>query len=239
MKPNRIVAALLLLAASVPAYAEIDRLQTLSQTEFRALAEDLGAALSYKPLQPPTPLGTLGFDIGVAATATKLKHPELFQRATGDADFPSTVVVPSVRVGLGLPFGFDVSGMYSSVPKTGVTLAGAALSWAILSGDKALPAIGVRASYTKMFGVDQLDFYATGLDASLSYSFGPLIPYLGAGKNWTASTPMSTTGLQREALSQTKVFGGLALRVSVLDLVVEYDRTGAANSYGAKLGLRF
>lgn len=239
MKPNRVAIAFLLLAASVPAYAEIDRLQTLTQTEFRSLAEDLGSALSYKPLQRPTPLGTLGFDIGVAATGTKLKHPELFQRATGDADFPSTVVVPSLRAGLGLPFGFDVSAMYSSVPKTGVTLAGAALSWAILSGDKALPALGVRASYTKMFGVDQLDFYAAGFDASISYGFGPLTPYLGAGKNYTASTPMSTTGLQRESLSQTKVFGGLALQVSVVNLVVEYDRTGTANSYGAKLGLRF
>jgi len=239
MKPNRIVAALLLLAASVPAYAEIDQLQTLTQPEFRMLAEDLGSAFSYKPLTPAAPLGTLGFDIGVAATGTKLKHPELFQRASGDPDFPTTVVVPSLRASLGLPFGFDVSALYSSVPKTGVTLAGGALSWAILSGDKALPAIGVRASYTKMFGVDQLDFYAAGLDASLSYGFGPLTPYLGAGKNWTASTPMSNTGLLRESLSQTKVFGGLALQVSVVNLVVEYDRTGAANSYGAKLGLRF
>jgi hypothetical protein len=239
MKPGRVAIAFLLLAASAPAAAEIDQLQTLTQQEFRLLAEDLGAALSYKPLAPPTPLGTLGFDIGVAATGTKLKHPELFQRASGDPDFPTTVMVPSVRASLGLPFGFDVSAMYSSVPKTGIALAGGALSWAILSGDKALPALGVRASYTKMFGVDQLDFYAGGLDASLSYGFGPLTPYLGAGKNWTASTPMSTTGLQRESLSQNKVFGGLALQISVVNLVVEYDRTGTANSYGAKLGLRF
>lgn len=239
MKPIRPAAILLLLAASAPALAEIDRLQTLTQQEFRSLAEDLGAALSYKPLQPTSPLGVLGFDVGVAATATRLKHPELFERATGNSDFPSTVVVPSVRASLGLPFGFDASGMYSSVPKTGVTLAGAALSWAVISGGATTPAVGLRASYTKMFGVDQLDFSSGGLDASISKGFGPITPYIGAGKVWSASTPQSTTGLRRESFSQTKVFGGVGINITVVNFVVEYDRTGPVNSYGAKLGLRF
>ena len=239
MKPYRIATALLLAASSAPLHAEIDRLQTLTQAEFRLLAEDLGAALSYKPLQPTEPLGVPGFEIGVAATGTKLRHPELLQRATGDSDFPSRVVVPSLRVGVGLPGNFDLSAMYSSVPKTGVTLAGGALSWAFIAGNAALPAVGVRASYTKMFGVDQLDFYSTGLDASLSKGFGPFTPYLGAGKVWSKSTPESTTGLRPESLGQTKVFAGLGVKVTVVNFVVEYDRTGGANSYGAKLALKF
>ena len=239
MKPHRIAAALLLLVVAVSAHAEIDRLQTLTQAQFRSLAEDLGAALSYKPLQPTAPLGISGFDVGVAATATRLKHPELFERATGNSDFPSTVVVPSLRVSKGLPWDFDASVMYSAVPKTGVTLWGGALSRAFVSGNAALPALGVRASYTKVFGVDQLDFYSAGLDASISKGFGPVTPYVGAGKVWSASTPQSTTGLRRESFSQTKVFAGLGFKVSVVNFVVEYDRTGTANSYGAKLGLRF
>src|SRR6266481_1966933 len=104
MKPHRVATALLLLAASAPALADIDRIQTLSQGEFRLLSEDLGAALSYKPLQPIAPL-----NLGGCA-------------------------------------------MYSSVPKTGVTLWGGALSWAAFPGNATLPAFGVRASYTKMFG---------------------------------------------------------------------------------------
>jgi hypothetical protein len=239
MKPHRIAAAVLLAAASTPALAELDQLQTLNQQEFRLLAEDLGSALSYKPLQPIEPLGFPGLDIGVAATGTKLKHPELFQRAANDPDFPTTVVVPSVRLGIGLPWNFDLNGMYSSVPKTGVSLAGAALSWAAYGGSTWIPAVGVRASYTKMFGVDQLDFSSAGLDASISKGFGPFTPYLGAGKVWSKVTPHSDTGLQRENLDQTKVFAGIGLKITVVNLIVEYDRTGEANSYGAKLGLRF
>jgi len=116
MKPNRIAIASLLLAVTLPVHAEIDQLQTLSQQEFHLLAEDLGAALSYKPLTPTEPLGFPGFDIGIAATGTKLKNPDLFKRATGDADFPTTVVVPSVRASIGLPFSLDLSGMYTSIP---------------------------------------------------------------------------------------------------------------------------
>lgn len=234
--------ALLVLPFLVPvsAFAEINGIQNLSQAEFRQLAEDLGAALSYKPLQPIEPLGFPGFDIGVAATGTKLNHPELFQRVSSNgSDFPSTLLVPSVRASLGLPLNFDLSGMYSSVPKTGVSLAGAALSWAAYGGSTWLPALGLRASYTKMFGVDQLDFNSSALDASISKGFGPFTPYLGAGKVWSKSTPESTTGLQPESIGQTKVFAGIGFKITILNFVAEYDRTGSANSYGAKLGLRF
>jgi hypothetical protein len=230
MKSKSACFALLLLAAGAPALAEIDQLQTLTQAEFRLLAEDLGSTLSYKPLQPTEAIGFPGFDIGVAVTGTKIKHQDLFVRATGDSDFPSTVVVPTVRVGIALPWDFDLNAMYSSVPKTGISLAGAALSWAAYNGSTWLPAFGVRASYTKMFGVDQLDFYSAGLDASISKGFGPFTPYLGAGKVWSESTPHSSTGLQRESLGQTKVFAGVALKITVVNLVVEVDRTGDANT---------
>lgn len=239
MRLHRLATSLLLLAASAPALADIDRIQTLSQTEFRLLSQDLGAALSYKPLQPIAPLNLGGFDIGVAVTGTKLKHKDLFERATGETDFPSTLPVPSLRASVGLPLNLDVSAMYSSVPKTGVTLWGGALSWAAFPGNATLPAFGVRASYTKMFGVDQLDFSTSGLDASLSKGFGPFTPYLGAGKVWSKSTPESTTGLREESIAQTKVFGGVGIKMSIVNFVVEYDRTGSINSYGAKLGLRF
>ena len=239
MRPPRIAIALALLAISAPLRAELDQLQTLSQTEFRLLSEDMGAAFSYKPLQPIEPLGFPGFDIGVAVTSTKIKHQDLFVRVTGDSDFPSSVMVPSVRASVGLPLNLDVSGMYSSVPKTGVALAGAALSWAAYGGSTWIPAIGVRASYTKIFGVDQLDFSTGGFDASISKGFGPFTPYLGAGKVWSKSTPNSSTGLQRENLDQAKWFAGVGVKITVVNLVVEYDRTGVVDTYGAKLGLRF
>lgn len=239
MRSHRIAAALLLLATGAPALAEIDQLQTLGQREFREMSEDLGAALSYKALTPATPLGITGFDIGVAATTTRIRNRDLFNRATGGDDFPERVVVPSLRVAKGLPWNIDAALMYSSVPKTGMSLWGGALSWAFVPGNALLPALGARITHTRLYGVDQLDFNATGLEGSVSKGFGPLTPYLGGGRVWSASTPESTTGLRRESFWQNKVFGGVGVTVAMVNLVVEYDRTGGRNSYGAKLGLRF
>jgi len=239
MKLHRVATIVLLFAASLPARAELNRLENLNQTEFREMSADLGAALSYKALAPAAPLGVTGWDIGVAATATRIKHRDLFERASNNGDFPSTVVVPSLRAAKGLPWNFDIALAYSAVPKTGASLWGGALSWAVLAGDAALPAIGVRATYTTLKGVDQLNFYTTGAEASISKGFGPLTPYVGGGKVWVNSQPTGGVPLAKETIGQTKLFGGVGLGAGPVNFVVEYDRTGGINSYGAKLGLKF
>src|SRR6266705_2606106 len=59
-----------LLGVSLPVVAgDINNIKALSQPNFRLLSEDLGAALSYKPLTPTAPLGITGFDLGIAATS--------------------------------------------------------------------------------------------------------------------------------------------------------------------------
>jgi hypothetical protein len=64
---SRLFLFALIAALAAPAWAQdIDRVQLLSQPEFRRLSEDLGGALSYRPLIPTAPLGITGFDIGIA-----------------------------------------------------------------------------------------------------------------------------------------------------------------------------
>jgi len=233
------IAAALLAAACPAAAKEIDLLGNLTQAEFRSLSEDLGSALSYKPLAPTAPLGLLGFDIGVGVTGTKLHHQDLFNKASSQGNFPATLVVPSLRAVKGLPFNFDIGLTYSPVPDSNVRMWGGALSWAFVSGNVAMPAIGVRASYTQLSGVNQLDFSTVGGDISISKGFGPFTPYGGVGRNYVSSTPNSTTSLRPEEFGQNKVFAGLNFNVLLMNLAVEWDRTGFANTYGAKLGLRF
>ena len=87
-----------LLAVSVPVAAKDINIQPLNQGDFRALSEDLGAALSYKPLTPTTPLGLTGFDVGIAVTGTKLENRTAFANAGADI---SNAAVPSLRVNKG------------------------------------------------------------------------------------------------------------------------------------------
>jgi len=225
-----------LLAVSLSAVAGDINIQALSQPNFRLLSEDLGAALSYKPLTPTAPLGITGFDVGLAVTGTKLQNRAVFAQAGADI---STAVVPSLRLNKGLPFGIDFGVMYSSVPSTNIKLYGGELRYAIVPGGAAMPAIGVRGSYTKLTGVDRLDFDTKGLDLSISKGFLMFTPYAGVGKVWASSTPNGVLALSKESLSLNKVFVGANLNFGLTNLAFEGDRTGKASSYGAKLGFRF
>ena len=227
-----------LLAVSVPVAAKDINIQPLNQGDFRALSEDLGAALSYKPLTPTAPLGITGFDVGIAVTDTKLENSAVFAKAGADI---SNAAVPTLRVHKGLPFGIDVGVMAGAVPSTNIRLFGGELRYAIVAGGTAMPAIGIRGSYTKLTGVDQLDFDTKGLDLSISKGFAMLTPYAGVGRVWAASTPKSIPASTptKESLSMSKVFVGINMNLGLVNLAFEGDRTGEATSYGAKLGFRF
>jgi hypothetical protein len=235
LKRGLVVASLL--AVSLPVGAkDVNILLLTNQNEFRALSEDLGAALSYKPLTPTAPLGITGFDVGIAVTDTKLQNSAVFAKAGADI---SNAAVPSLRVHKGLPFGIDVGAMWGAVPSTNIKLYGGELRYAIVSGGAAIPAIGVRSSYTKLTGVDQLDFDTKGLDLSISKGFLMFTPYAGVGRVWVASTPNGNLALSKESLSLSKVFVGINMNFGLTNLAFEGDRTGEATSYGAKLGFRF
>lgn len=218
--------------------ADLVAIGALSQSDFRLLSEDLGAALSYKPLQPSEPLGVLGFDIGIAATATKLENSANYAGAFSGS-VPTSLVVPTLRASIGLPLNFDVGVSYGVVPDSNIELWGAELRYAFIAGGTATPSVAVRASYTTLAGIDQLKFSTTAVDLSISKGFAMFTPYAGIGKVWVNSTPDATTGLAAEDFDLNKVFVGLNMNLAVINIAVEGDKTGDATSYGIKFGWRF
>ena len=174
--------------------------------------------------------------LGIAVTDTKLENSAVFAKAGADI---SNAAVPTLRVHKGLPFGIDVGVMAGAVPSTNIRLFGGELRYAIVAGGTAMPAIGIRGSYTKLSGVDRLDFDTKGVDLSISKGFLMFTPYGGVGKVWASSTPNGTPALSKESLSMNKVFVGINMNFGLTNLAFEGDRTGKATSYGAKLGFRF
>ena len=238
---RRIPAFFLLIATASAAHAgsNIDAINTLTlQSDFRLLSEDLGAALSYKAMIPAEPLGITGFDISLSATATRLENSAILQRVTSD-DASSTLVIPKLALHKGLPFGLDIGAFYSTVPDSNIELWGAELRYALLPGGAATPAIAVRASYTTLEGVNQLDLKTTGVDVLISKGLTLFTPYAGLGKVWVTSTPVGIPGLVEEDFSKSKYFAGINLNFGLVNIAVEGDKTGGATSYSAKLGWRF
>ncbi len=233
-----IVIALLAVAPASHAANDINNLGAATQTDFRLLSEDLGSGLSYKALSPPTPLGLTGFDIGVEVTDTKITNTAAWNLVTNN-NAPSSLVVPKIHVFKGLPFGFDIGAFYSSVPSSNIRLWGAELRYALLKGGITMPALGLRASYTKLQGVNQLDFNTKGLDLSISKGFSLFTPYAGIGRVWVDSAPVNVPSLQSLSFSQSKYFVGANLNFAIINIAIEGDKTGNDTSYGVKLGWRF
>ena len=239
MAPTRKLLLIAGLLIAGPAWGQnVDNLFLLTQPQFRLLSEDLGGAFSYRPQTPTEPLGFPGFDVGLAVTGAKLKNREIAELASSEG-VDSTILIPTVRANVGLPLGFDVGASYAWVPDSDIRYYGGELRFAILRGDAATPSVGVRGSFTKITGVDQLDLDTRGLDVSISKGFGPLTPYAGVGKVWVDSVPKGIPTLQREEFDLNKWFFGLGINLVGLNLNLEADKTGDVKAYSVKVGLRF
>jgi len=228
---------LLLLAAGSALAFDINRLQNVAQGDFRLLSEDVGAALSYHPQTPTEPLGVTGFDVGVSLTMSKVANKDALSRGVSGS-VPSYLPVPTLRANKGLPLGFDVGLMYSKVPGSDISLWGGEARWAFLKGGIAEPAVGVRATYTKLTGVDQLDMSTKGLDLSASKGFAMLTPYVGVGRTWITSEP-HVANLSKEDFALNKFFFGAGFKLLLFNMNAEVDRTGHSTAYSLKAGIRF
>ena len=237
---KKLFALICTLGIAQPAMAaNLSTLQALGQSEFRTLSEDLGAALSYKPLAPAAPLGTTGFDMGIEVTQTDMsKSAAAWSKATGGGSSISKLYVPKLHFDKGLPFGIDVAAFYSKVPSTNISLYGGELRYAILDGGLAQPAIAIRGSFTKLSGVSQLSLDTKGLDISISKGFAMFSPYAGIGQVWVNSTA-NVANLASEKFTQGKVFVGANLNLGFTNLAAEIDKTGGIQSVSMKLGFRF
>lgn len=215
---------------------------TQGQELFRLLSEDVGAALSYRSLQPAEPLGTTGFDISAEVTVSQLPNSEHWLSANSDGDELTAIILPKLHVTKGLPYGIDIGAFYSGSSNTDISVSGAELKYAFLEGSTATPAVALRLNYTKLEGIDQLAMNTTGADLSVSKGLAFLTPYVGVGSVWVKSTPQAeaeTIGLEEESFQLTKSFVGMNIGMGIVSVNIEGDRVGDANSYSLKLALRW
>lgn len=242
MLRRAITAAALLGLAPLAQADDIDLRQLLGvQNDFRQLSEDLGAALSYKPVAPGEPLGLLGVDVGIEVTATDLQGGDIYQRVTGDSNDTDYLLVPKLHVHKGLPWRLNVDAFYSTVPDSNIELFGGAIGYSLLEGGVTMPALTVRASATKLSGVDGLNLDTQGIELTISKGFALLTPYAGIGRVRVSSEPtgIAALGLRKESFDLDKIYAGLNINLGLMNLAFETDQTGDAASYSAKFGFRF
>jgi hypothetical protein len=233
---KRLVPLVLAASACAAHAADFSTLGALSQDELLRLSRDLGAAISYKGVTPATPLGLVGFDVGVEVTDTKMESSDAFSRA--GAGGQSHLVIPKLHVYKGLPAGFDIGAFIGGSSDVSATVFGADLRYAILDDGLATPAVAVRLSGTKAAGLGDLSVNTIAFDAMVSKKLAFFTPYAGAGSVRVQSTAHNTA-LQEVTFNKGRVFGGLNVNLVGANLALEAEKMGGNTSLSAKLGLRF
>ncbi|SNB47920.1 hypothetical protein [Geobacter sp. DSM 9736] len=208
--------------------------------EFRELSKELGAALSFKNNLPPHPLGVTGFDIGAEVSVADIKEESShWSRTTA----PSVIVLPKLRARKGLPFGIDIGGMYSNAGNTDIELYGVELTKAIIEGGPATPALGLRAAYTKLTGLSDLDLQTVGVDASIGKGFLFITPYVGAGMLWIDTEAKGElqrlSGSLSEEIWQPRFFGGVEIKPLPLLRVIGEVEYAVRPVYSLKAAIGF
>jgi len=228
-------------ALTPTAKAEIDDIAALTGAQFKTLSADLVAALSHKSLTPAAPLGLIGFDLGLGVSAVQTESDLPWTITTGSDK--SVLTVPRLSLHKGLPFDFDVGGFYASIPGTGIKFFGGEVKYAVIDGGLVRPAVAVRASATRLTGVDQLDLETRSLEVLVSKGLTIFTPYAGIGRVWGDVTPSgsaltSTLRLSRESPEMTRVFAGVSVGLLLGNLVLEIDKTGDNVGGSVKVGIR-
>jgi len=225
------------LAAALPAAAsDFGSIGSLTQDEFRRISEDLGAAFSYKGLTPATPLGIMGFDVGLEVSDTRVENSSLFQRAGGGDR--SDIVVPKFHVYKGLGGGFDIGAFVGGSSQLRATLLGMEGRYAFLDDTLTTPALGLRLSGTYATGTGDLSFGTGALDVIVSKKFAALTPYAGAGAVYVRSRATNTT-LSDESFARGRVFAGVNLNLVAMNMAFEAEKMGDNTTLAAKFGFRF
>ena len=229
-------AIVLAAAAGSAGAADFSDLSLVPQREFRALSEDLAAAFAYRGITPATPLGPLGFDIGIGVTETKLENSSVFRLAGSSAG--SSLLMPRVHLHKGLPGRFDVGAFVAGASEIDAKLFGAELRYAFLDDTLTTPALALRVAGTKATGTGDLSFSTASLDLLVSKKLTLLTPY-GGGGVVRASSKAGGVGLAEERFNRTRFFVGLNVNLLAANIALEAEKMGDNTSLSAKLGFRF
>jgi hypothetical protein len=229
----------------------------INDDSFRKLVRPLITTTRFMFLQPASPTGTTGFDLGVAATGTPVPSEarDVAKASIKEGeDFPDYLAVARLSLQKGLPFDIDLAANAAIIPDTSIVLLGAGLQWTVFNEPFPVPNIALRFGHTQLLGLTTLAAQTTQIETLASLGFPPGInlikPYAGVGFSWAAA--QSKTSFVRETGTQPveidakasweELYGIFGLQLSLLPLVavtVEMQKSSAQSVYSAKLSLNF
>ena len=146
------------------------------------------------------------------------------------------IAIPTLRTSMGVSDNVDVGGYWTTAPGANYGMVGGELKYAFVRESAKHPAAAVRASATLLTGVPDFDVSVYSVDLMTSKTFAKLTPYVGIKESYIVGTETtSKVDLDRENLSATQGFAGVAYSMRMINLTVEYN-IASVNTFAFALG---
>lgn len=214
----------------------------LSQDDFSNLMKDISLAATPTPNSPAEPLGTLGFDIALETQLTNIDEDSAkWKNAWDNGDPDSAIWANRVHIQKGLPFGLDLGASITKGANIDFTAITLEAKYALLEGSVLTPAVSVKAAYTKVLDLEDVDLQSGLVGIYISKGFLILTPYAGVEDVYTmASEDSDNVDLDDENVNAVRGMVGLQVcPFPFIVLNIEAARGGDVNQYGLKAAIRF
>jgi hypothetical protein len=231
MKPISIALSILGLVATLtptPAGAQTASAPKFTSDELAALSAEFGSVLRFRQLGDATTLDKGRVDLGVQFASAPI---DTSARQWNVTRFVGRFGV-SDRVDIG------AWGGYNSQVKDG--MAGVDARIRLLTQGPSMPvSVAVRPNFSSTLGASDIWAASTGVDLSVSRTFGAFAPYGGiAATSSLATDRLWETDFERSTANQTLSYAGLAYKFGSVIAAVDVEK-GDKVSYAFRLGARF
>jgi hypothetical protein len=188
--------------------------------------EQFASSAYFYPRHSAKPLGWIGFDVWADVAVT----PDFEDEVETPAGTALTDDLPGGYLGIyrvgarkGLPGGFDIGAAFGKAYDSDLELISGELSWAILDGGLAVPALGLRVTGQRATS-DAYELRQIGAEVLISKGFTILTPYAGAGYARSESTfDRMFSDLEIET-DHGFVYGGVILNLWLPKIAFELEQ---------------
>ncbi len=214
---------------------------SLTQGQWHRFVNQAGAILSFKSLASAKTLGKMNFKVAVDDAFTPVDQHDLawintFAHPDEDCPLGDAITFPAIRASMGVTDNMDVGGYWTTAPGANYGMVGGEFKYAFLQESEKYPAAAVRTSVSLLTGVPDFNFNLYSIDLMASKKVAMVIPYVGLKESLVVGTETtSKVDLDRESLSLTQGYVGIAYSIWRLNVAAEYN-VSSVNTFAFAFG---
>jgi hypothetical protein len=225
---------------------------SLTQAAWHRFTDELGLVTYFRPLRDAKPMGAGKFEVSALQWQTGIDdrssawndtfvHPD----STHWLIEGSRLELPGLTVRVGVTSKVDVGAYVTKNPKANYGVYGGQLQYNLVNDATRNWAASTRVSFVSLYGPEDLDFTAFGLDGVVSREYRvradwlSVSPYVGVSSHLSRSHEKSAVvSLANEQVLGAQAMLGISAQVSHINLAMEYS-TARVQSRSIKVGVSF